>query len=186
MPLCRIKNCERISLHRKLCFTHNQRWKKGEPDYDRPIVGKGGAKKISALDRFEKFVDRTPTCWGWNGFVDSLGRGHLYIHEMGKIRAHRASYLLHIGEIPSHLVVCHTCDNPNCVNPDHLWLGTRKDNTQDMMNKGRCFYQKRTHCSEGHEYPADRPMGAYTERCKVCKKRRSDKYWAKKRASIQS
>lgn len=51
MQLCRINNCERTSLYRDLCFTHNQRWKKGEIDYDRPIIGKGGAKKISAIER---------------------------------------------------------------------------------------------------------------------------------------
>lgn len=187
MPLCKIKNCGRLTRFRGLCFTHNNRWKKGEPDYDRPIIGKGGAKKIPALDRFEKFVDRTPTCWGWNGFVDSIGRGHLHVHGMGKIRAHRASYILNIGLIPNNLVVCHTCDNPNCVNPDHLWLGTVKDNVHDMIQKGRSWAHGRTHCKNGHEYPPDRPIGAYDARCRKCANEANRRYQArlkKKRDTI--
>lgn len=54
-----------------------------------------------------------------------------------RIRAHRAVYMALNGDIPEGKIVCHSCDNRDCINPEHLFLGTKKDNTQDMMNKGR-------------------------------------------------
>lgn len=184
MSLCKIKNCERPSRFRGLCFTHNQRWKKGEPDYDRPIIGKGGAKKIPETDRFEKFVDRTPTCWGWNGFVDSIGRGHFFIYEIGKVRAHRASYILNIGPIPNNLVVCHSCDNPNCVNPDHLWLGTIKENVHDMLAKGR-EHRRGRYCINNHDTELPNAIRYVMQRgkrvsvCIECAKARQRRYEAR-------
>lgn len=83
-------------------------------------------------------------CWLWTGSVKSstipgtLVYGE--IHYMKKLMlAHRASWLLHKGEIPNGLDVLHHCDTPLCVNPDHLWLGTQKDNVDDMIKKGRKF-----------------------------------------------
>lgn len=87
-------------------------------------------------ERFFKFVRKDKLgCWLWTGFLYRNGYGEFYLK--GKQLAHRAAYSLFCGLIPEGMFVCHTCDVRNCVNPDHLWLGTVKDNQQDMSLKGR-------------------------------------------------
>lgn len=76
-------------------------------------------------------------CWEWQGRLNQAGYGELGRHT----RAHRVSYALHKSD-PQGLCVLHKCDNPPCVNPEHLFLGTRKDNNQDRVKKGRSFKPK--------------------------------------------
>lgn len=95
------------------------------------------------LERFrDKFVPEPNSgCWLWCGSTTDTGYGRVKVN--GKIqRAHRVSYELHNGLIPEGLNVCHTCDTPLCVNPDHLFLGTQQDNITDMIQKGRAVYVK--------------------------------------------
>lgn len=88
-------------------------------------------------------VEKTETCWLWNRHVNKrpgAGYGHTSIVENGRVRgisAHRLAYILFVGPIPSGMQVLHSCDVRHCVRPDHLFIGTQKDNMADMIRKGR-------------------------------------------------
>lgn len=91
-------------------------------------------------DLFWARVNKTSDCWLWTGGIDKDGYGVLQtkisLSKLYPFKAHRLSWYLHNGD-PEKMCVLHQCDNPPCVNPDHLFLGTMKDNTGDMMLKGR-------------------------------------------------
>lgn len=87
-------------------------------------------------DRFWSYVRKGPGCWLWLRGTFDNGYGQFRVGPR-KMRTHRVSYLLSCGQIPAGLRVCHTCDTPLCVNPDHLWLGTDADNVHDCQAKGR-------------------------------------------------
>jgi len=94
-------------------------------------------KHGTILDRFlSRFKVNDSGCWIWQAHSDKDGYGILPSNEL-PIRAHRFSFEHYIEPIRKYNVVCHTCDNPSCVNPDHLFQGTVKDNCNDMINKNR-------------------------------------------------
>ena len=89
---------------------------------------------------FSRTVKYPNGCWIWCGGMNDTAYGTLWIRLNGELqqwRTHRLSYFLHNGSIPDGLFVCHHCDNPPCINPDHLFVGTTKDNLYDAIRKGR-------------------------------------------------
>lgn len=98
-------------------------------------------KQIENL--FWPFVTKSDGCWIWEGTKNDKKYGQLPRRKgMKRFMAHRISYELHKGIIPEGHYVCHHCDNPPCVNPDHLFVGTAKDNMEDMYKKGRHLIKK--------------------------------------------
>ena len=97
--------------------------------------------RLALVDRFWSKVEKGDgaKCWLWTAAVNDAGYGIIGIggRRDGVERAHRLSWMLYHGPIPAGLVVCHRCDVPACVKPEHLFLGTLSDNHQDMRAKGR-------------------------------------------------
>ena len=122
-----------------------------------------------------KVEKRTGTdCWKWLGDPSRAGYGSLRVGGRNRL-AHRVSYVLANGPIPSGMLVCHRCDNPSCVNPAHLFLGTHGDNTRDAIQKGRldpgAFQRKKTHCPKGHEYSNENTRITHGSRsCRACER----------------
>jgi len=100
-----------------------------------------GKRRLSLEECFWKKVDKKAEdeCWEWKGAREVYGYGFLSLSRNPQkwIKAHRLSYTLAYGEFDQNLAVCHKCDNPACINPKHLWLGTIADNNRDKENKGR-------------------------------------------------
>lgn len=90
------------------------------------------------IDRFWSKVNigKESDCWEWHAAVSHNGYGQCTV-DGESIRAHRFSYILAHGDIPAGMNVCRKCDNPRCVNPAHLWVGTQADNIRDRQRKGR-------------------------------------------------
>ena len=104
--------------------------------------------KQTDIERFWKLVDvkGAGDCWEFNGTWHGNSPHGRFFFNSKRVGAHRFSYEMHHGPIPEGMLICHRCDNPKCVNPAHLFLGTYADNMRDAFNKGRL---KPPPCSPG-------------------------------------
>lgn len=175
---CRIKRtdcpgCGNRKSHRaRMCASCSHPKKVKPPKASRP----------TAEQRFWAKVDTSGDCWEWQGRRFPTGYGGFYAGGRVNWYAHRFVWTLVNGAIPQGMHVCHHCDNPPCVRPDHLFLGTPKDNMRDRDRKGRSRFgpnapngphkpsPPRAFCRRGHEMTTENTT-IYrngTRRCKAC------------------
>lgn len=160
-------------------------------------------KGRSLQERFWEKVDKTTTpdgCWLWDGAKFGNGYGHIFVD--GKhCLAHRIAWSMESGPIPEGLIILHECDVKNCVRASHLRLGTYRDNSLDMVAKGRndqrkgkdspSFGRLREFCNKGHKLTADNVVftnKGKSRRCIICHRKSSragaNRYIARHRESI--
>jgi hypothetical protein len=145
---CGVENCcnpEHLQVVRRGTLATRPPEKRGElyplAEGQPPIEGTTTRRPINQLSPkqlknfFEK-VNKTDSCWLWTGHTTETSRGKVKLYGV-EHTAPRVSYALHYGFDPGNFYVLHTCDDPNCVNPEHLYLGTAQDNADDMLAKGR-------------------------------------------------
>lgn len=127
-------------------------------------------------ERFWEYTDTSKECWEWQKGLDKQGYGLIGVSNGKNKGAHRFSWELHFGPIPEGLFVCHKCDNPICVNPDHLFLGTHQDNMADMHKKSRHVFGSNSPRSKLTEkqaveiFVSDQPTRSLSEKYGVSKK----------------
>lgn len=135
-------------------------------------------RSLPMADLFWSKVDRRgpDECWTWLG---GKHRGYGIFSGSANARpasrrAHRTAWeLTNSKPFPRGKLACHTCDNPSCVNPAHIWPGTPKDNTRDMLAKGRCTKANKTHCVHGHEFTPENTfinnkLSSPARACRTC------------------
>lgn len=138
--------------------THSRSRKRGP---DGRFVSDG-----TLVSRFWPKVDKRgpDECWPWTGKQNTQGYGR-----MGRVIATHAALAL-VGSSRPSLAhgACHTCDNPWCVNPAHLWWGTQAENTEDCIRKGRHPPSQQTHCKRGHPLSGDNLM-SFAKPARICR-----------------
>lgn len=138
-------------------------------------------------DFHKKYLKLESGCWEWQGCKSKEGYGK-FMFQRKKYMAHRLSWIFFNGEFSEVLHVLHHCDNPPCVNPNHLFLGTNQDNVDDKMRKNRHPHKLRTHCKNGHPFTEDniRERKDCDGRiCLICSRERVRKYSATEKGKLK-
>lgn len=179
---CSEGECTGNAIKRGLCNAHYQRRRKAgnlPEEWEVPPVE---SKTLEERLVEKGYLVTDSGCWEWSGAKSSSGHGCIWIDGV-RSGAHRAAYLVWVGSIPSGLLVRHKCDNPPCINPGHLELGTVADNSRDMVERKRStsyangYYQGR--CRNGvHEVTGTSdlyraPNGRFS--CRKCRNKPSVK-----------
>ena len=129
-------------------------------------LSRASRMRKSSGDRFWPKVQKGDGCWEWTGSRDRRGYGQ-FSFERHPVLAHRMAYYLTYG--PFEGSVLHACDNPPCVRPDHLHLGTQKDNMGEASQRGRIYNLRKTHCGNGHPYDEENTRLYQGRRyCRAC------------------
>ncbi len=172
MATCSKDGCERKVQARGLCHVHYYELRKAGGTEKRP--------RGTLEERFWTKVNKAgpDECWEWTGKRERQGYGRIMSGPKGgpQLMAHKVSYEIHKGKVPKGLIVRHICDNPCCVNPAHLLVGTYADNTADMFERGRDSVRSPSRTGENHH-------GSKLTEELVREIRKSDKssyWWAKK------
>jgi hypothetical protein len=140
---------------------------------------------MDALERLKSKlkVNKETGCWEFTGYVMPDGYARMMVNGKRWL-VHRLSWTLHNEVIHDDMYVCHHCDNPKCANPEHLFVGTPRDNAMDMVNKGRHgrYFATKTHCPQGHEYNEINTLNAPGQgrKCRECARLRAAEHRAKK------
>lgn len=132
-------------------------------------------RRIATLrlsDRIQEGAQVTEAgCWEWTGAVTQRGYGRMsYRNQVYRVHRLAAHEWLGLDLADPTVKVCHRCDNPPCVNPDHLYLGDQKTNVQDMVQRGRNYPgpARWTHCARGHALIEGNTVGKKNPRCRTC------------------
>lgn len=137
-------------------------------------------KEDDAQFKLKQLLGRTNVegeCLVYTGTVKSTGYPQIYWRRK-EWRGNRLVYLLANGKLPQDKLICHTCDNRKCINPDHLYAGTPGDNMRDVIVRNRHPLANKTHCKHGHEFTPEniyvQPSRPTTRRCRICLKEAND------------
>jgi HNH endonuclease len=141
----------------------------------------GRLLRLTDLERFSHYDIAGNGCWNWIGSIRKNGYGNAR-YDGKNISAHRMAAHLFLGlPLGDKRQVLHHCDNPRCVNPAHLFLGTQSDNLKDCVAKGRHPKTQKTHCPKGHPYGGEN-LGSWGggRRCRICSRNAANLYYSKK------